>query len=1081
MPLLSSIGIEPHAIRLEQSFSIRLGRGVYDVKSAERDLIGGRLDILCLVHDRPFLIIELKAEDVPIDKVSDVEQGLSYARLLQPMAPYVMVSNGQKTYLYEALHGTEILPTAIQSSGYSIDMQEEISLRYMALKHFTGYSLANLRAVCQSISEFQLSPFRSIPGDSIEGKLAKKYVPELFVTRKRADDVFSSFLKQAEKACLAITGESGVGKTNIMISLFEHLSDNPAIFYSGTLLGRSFLTQLQIDFNLEFSVEQSAIGILRKIHDLIRRHRTQIVFFIDALDEWVAEDTVEQLGTFITACGSLGMKVVVSCKDLLWKQFLVRNGFPSALARQLFDAHQLQNFSEDEEKNAMDKFRELLHIGHDEKVPPAPLNNPFALRVAYEVAYFHSRNHIATESERVMMKHYVEQKMNRSPHPDRSWRYVVTIANQLFATDNIHQEEGILRDHLNLKLDDEIDPVLFLNNLLYRNSIDHAIYVGFYFSKIRDFIIVEKVLRLPLVSDAERVQLIEKAINSYIGENAINFYLRNISGLARLQALQTLLSYDIKLQTSKSFRLLSTYPDSWYSELTKEMVDLLFQFMQDFVATRTYDFTIENDLEKIIQSLGHQAGTENLLIDMLIPLFDNNKSNSLFYTICRSLSIGTDSEATRRLQDLLINRTLSGELRRFVVDALENRQVDDRDRIFRVLLQEEIEAGQGPYFYARNWYNAIETKALRDELLILFDSQPPVIQKLLAETFFYSTLDDTASLLFERFQRETYPDHVTWWLCRAICTLDYAEAIPTFVKIIKSDPASELSGHLMIGLGDMKASAIMENIFAIIVNLPSNFPNLVWLTHFFIDVATPDDLQRLHSLALISSDKGLLLLAADVLAGTKDHQYFDFILGVSSRNDLDGSKRSALLNNWLMHLQSGEGSTSGMHYIKHFTGPSQMFTEHQLQMLYGLLAADDGTSTIALAILLNFETDRTRLAGKIRETLPRLHQRIELRRIAHLSNSWILGGLAIELNGWLRQQFFSRNFSSFLFLFNCLQLAVMFGDHSVLEAIETNRAYLIANIDIGENEGSFDTKYYFNEVCQLIRTEPMLLRRRSHI
>ena len=58
MPLLGSIGIEPHDIRLEQSFSIRLGRGVYDVKSAERDVIGGRLDILCLVHHKPFLIIE---------------------------------------------------------------------------------------------------------------------------------------------------------------------------------------------------------------------------------------------------------------------------------------------------------------------------------------------------------------------------------------------------------------------------------------------------------------------------------------------------------------------------------------------------------------------------------------------------------------------------------------------------------------------------------------------------------------------------------------------------------------------------------------------------------------------------------------------------------------------------------------------------------------------------------------------------------------------------------------------------------------------------------------------------------------
>ncbi|MBY9002199.1 MAG: type I restriction enzyme HsdR N-terminal domain-containing protein, partial [Candidatus Heimdallarchaeota archaeon] len=105
-------------LKLETSFSIQLGRGVYNFKKAQKKFIGGRLDILCKADNKNLFIIELKAENVEIDKDKDRKQGLSYARLLDPMPPYVIVTNGKTAYLYETTTGKEVDNDFIKSNGF---------------------------------------------------------------------------------------------------------------------------------------------------------------------------------------------------------------------------------------------------------------------------------------------------------------------------------------------------------------------------------------------------------------------------------------------------------------------------------------------------------------------------------------------------------------------------------------------------------------------------------------------------------------------------------------------------------------------------------------------------------------------------------------------------------------------------------------------------------------------------------------------------------------------------------------------------------------------------------------------------
>lgn len=85
-------------------FSVKLGHDIIDVKPSVRR---PRLDILIKQKGRNLAVLELKRPGYPL-RDEDRDQGLSYARLLTPMPPLVIVSNGKETQFYETTSGTPL-------------------------------------------------------------------------------------------------------------------------------------------------------------------------------------------------------------------------------------------------------------------------------------------------------------------------------------------------------------------------------------------------------------------------------------------------------------------------------------------------------------------------------------------------------------------------------------------------------------------------------------------------------------------------------------------------------------------------------------------------------------------------------------------------------------------------------------------------------------------------------------------------------------------------------------------------------------------------------------------------------------
>ena len=140
VPLLKDIGLNPKDLVFEKTFSIQLGRGVYTIKGEEVSVVSGRADILCMMDNVPLFIIEVKAEGQTFSD-ADRRQGLSYARLLDPMAPFVLLTNGKNTKLYDTFTGMEISIGHGEPllHGFTADIATEMRLRHEALSHFIGY------------------------------------------------------------------------------------------------------------------------------------------------------------------------------------------------------------------------------------------------------------------------------------------------------------------------------------------------------------------------------------------------------------------------------------------------------------------------------------------------------------------------------------------------------------------------------------------------------------------------------------------------------------------------------------------------------------------------------------------------------------------------------------------------------------------------------------------------------------------------------------------------------------------------------------------------------------------------------
>ena len=212
--------IDGKAIEQQISFTIRFGHAIVHVDGKEREHVTGRTDILVSVDGTYTLILELKRPGLGINE-DDVEQGLSYARVLHPRPPLVLITDGKEWRLVETHTGLDWQPVS----------QEEETLKALldnvALVAADDMKRATSRLM-GSDPRAWIETFRAVSSFFVEERTGDWTTPELpfveefLLPRNTVKNAVAAL--EAGKRLVFVEGDPVSGKSSALRALVAHFN-----------------------------------------------------------------------------------------------------------------------------------------------------------------------------------------------------------------------------------------------------------------------------------------------------------------------------------------------------------------------------------------------------------------------------------------------------------------------------------------------------------------------------------------------------------------------------------------------------------------------------------------------------------------------------------------------------------------------------------------------------------------------------------------------------------------------------------------------------------------------------------------
>jgi|GEM_PF-4541240 len=464
LPTLTALGITAGNVRAQRTFTVRLGRNEVRLGG---DVRKGRADYLVTNDENePLFVLELKGPDEALTD-DDRDQAISYARLVHPMAPLAVLSNGSEWRIFDTITKARVeqFDGDTARRGAFLGDDDALRLRAEALEHFVGYSRENVIAFSQAQVRAGMEGLRG------DGQHLRKYETELYVPRPSVRALFSQFLQQDRTPVFALGGASGVGKTNEMCALAEACAaDHVTLFLHGPDLAASLAAVLADAFAWHFAEALPLPQVCRRLDALARRSGAPVLLFIDAVDEAAALLIGQELGALATQLASFGgsIRLILSAKTLEWRRLLHVRGVETPLARGIFapagaavpasdsdsvirDSGRMAHVDQaagnglrlswilkrfDAEEAAAAHTRYASAFGLEPALFRMHGDDPFLLRITAEVARDALRRSASVRSdvevnERTLVRAYLDAKMARMADPERAGRELRVLATAL--------------------------------------------------------------------------------------------------------------------------------------------------------------------------------------------------------------------------------------------------------------------------------------------------------------------------------------------------------------------------------------------------------------------------------------------------------------------------------------------------------------------------------------------------------------------------------------------------------------------------------------------------------------------------
>jgi hypothetical protein len=496
VPILQSLGFDCTELFYEKSFLVQVGRSPVSINTEEQlRSMYPRLDILVKRDGKNLFIVEVKGPTITIGQ-DEVDQAVCYARLVHPVAPFCLITNGQDWKLINTLTKEEVTDKIDPNQEFKVVLPDE-DVR-SAIKYFLGYSRENMIAFCRAQVTVHM---RELLGGTDDRD--KKYIPELYQERDQLAQATQTFL-QAASSCFSVVGDSGSGKTcwacHEALRTLEQGS--VALFYRGFDVAGDILEAISNDLNWAFSPYYDEVQAVKRLLELFQQER--ITIWIDGIDSLPLASARRILTEFLRRTEGHAVKLLLTCNAETWSYLLEEDGIPTLLATRVFQVngvkgYQLGPVEEQELLRMIEKYRAFYHYSGsiDREIFETCRRIPFLFRVLFEVASELSLPYLGYSVADVFDRYFSKLCNRFDEQKDMIRRLLAKIAQHLYEQNSDEVEEDDLLESLDIGFRETLPERLFTLSILERTYRERTTFIGFYFKKLRDYLIAFHALKWP--------------------------------------------------------------------------------------------------------------------------------------------------------------------------------------------------------------------------------------------------------------------------------------------------------------------------------------------------------------------------------------------------------------------------------------------------------------------------------------------------------------------------------------------------------------------------------------------------------
>ncbi|MBQ4761983.1 hypothetical protein F9U43_04470 [Pectobacterium versatile] len=300
-------------IQHQVRFCFQVGREKVEIDGEGSWVKEGRADVVIIYKGRPLAVLELKRRGLKLSD-RDRSQGLSYARMLDPIAPLVVVTNGDVTKKYNTYDGKEW-------DAYSDSEQQLNKLIDNSCVIAAGGEIRQAAKILMgNVCEVWSSVVRKSTAETLQsltGELQKTNLPfaQNFLIPRQATKIV---IKALEKSCFVILeGEPLIGKSNVLREIISMTQETTsfAVLYLEDGAGGYFqclADALSKTLGWPLTVEDARAWL----QQLTSEHDTKLIIAIDQYRS-ASEASKRELENLVGIAQCGGFSVIVAMDDAL--------------------------------------------------------------------------------------------------------------------------------------------------------------------------------------------------------------------------------------------------------------------------------------------------------------------------------------------------------------------------------------------------------------------------------------------------------------------------------------------------------------------------------------------------------------------------------------------------------------------------------------------------------------------------------------------------------------------------------------------------------------------------------------------